>query len=415
MKSLFKTVLKVFLAAIAFHAMSINTALASEEIDVLFLYEPAITEHYNGNVATRINHIVETTNAIYQASHLDIQINAVEAQQYDFDDKLNAYELIDTAKNSSDIADLRDRFGADLVVIYRLYRKGQPCGLGYRPAAESADWTGLSYVAIDCATYKTAHEIGHNMGLAHSYAQGSEAFLPYARGHGVEGKFATIMAYSTAYNAPKVYKFSSTEYDCNGVICGLESGEEQANAVKALRHTAAIVANLRAPATQQCDVDALAIVKRIKMASQVQQAKVSDLDLSLIKQKALTYKSQMHYQQVMQDYVQLITKAFQPVNKKYQTAKNTYVTQLAAYRQGKVSRKQTMASYHVYKSAREALIVEQNKIKDFHKTQYLVAYNKMQSNKRLLSELQMTYKLEERKATQLMKELEEAKTIYHCA
>ena len=162
MRPVLNKLLKIIVMAISLFTLN-SGAAEKEQIDVLFLYSPAVAEHYNGSATTRINHIIESTNAIYNSSNLAISINPVEIQQFDIDDNISPYTLMGRAKSSQEIASLRDALGADLVVIYRLYKSGEPCGLGYRPATLDSKWIGISYVAVNCAAYKTAHEIGHNM------------------------------------------------------------------------------------------------------------------------------------------------------------------------------------------------------------------------------------------------------------
>jgi len=411
-----KRLLKASLIGFIITVSAITHAKDKEEIDVLFLYSPQVSQHYSGAASTRINHIIESTNAIYSSSNLDIQINAAEIQQYNFDDNINPYTLMKEAKNSQEIQSLRDKFGADLIVLYGLYQSGKPCGLGYRPTSLNSKWIGISYVAINCAAYKTAHEIGHNMGLGHSYLQGSKPFLKYARGHGVEGKFATIMAYSSAYHAPKVYKFSSPTFKCKNITCGVKEGATQAaDAVKALRQTAPIVANLKkAKAEEQCDQQQQSTYSAIKTSYQTQKNKLTALSQQLATLEATVNSSQKAYQQALSEYKKIIADEFYPVQKKYQSAKDLFVQELSAYRKGEISREQIIATYMKYRETRTQLVTLYSKIRLFYSDQYLPAYKKMKADKNELSTLQKAYKAEQTIMAQLQIDFDEANSIYTC-
>ena len=406
------------ISLIFFTITQTNSSYASEkqEIDVLFLYSPQVSQHYGGAASTRINHIIESTNAIYASSDLDIQINAAEIQPYAIDDNIDPYTLMRNAKTSPDIQKLRDKFGADLVVLYGLYQSGKPCGLGYRPTSLNSKWIGISYVAINCAAYKTAHEIGHNMGLGHSYAQGSVPFLKYARGHGVKGKFATIMAYSSAYSAPKVYKFSSPNYSCKNLTCGVKEGAaQQADAVKALKQTAPIVANLQNPkAQEQCDQQQVKTFSAIKTSYQTQKIKLDGLSQQLTSLEALTNLSQKTYQSTLNAYKSMISNEFYPSQAEYQSARRLFVEQLSLYRQGEISREQIILIYIKYRDARSKLIALYEKVTQFHSSQYLPAYNKMRLDISKLATAKTHYQAEKNVLAKLQVDFDEANAIYTC-
>ena len=416
MRPVLNKLLKIMLMAISLFTLN-SGAAEKEQIDVLFLYSPAVAEHYNGSATTRINHIIENTNAIYNSSNLAISINPVEIQQFDIDDNISPYTLMGRAKSSQEIASLRDELGADLVVIYRLYKSGEPCGLGYRPATLDSKWIGISYVAVNCAAYKTAHEIGHNMGLGHSYAQGSKAFLKYARGHGVEGKFSTIMAYSSAYHAPKVYKFSSPDYKCKNISCGIKEGNKgEADAVKALKQTAPIVANLRKiPDVAQCDAQQIETFSKVENAYQTQKSKLENIDQQLATLEAIKSASEAHYQQVLSDYKKMTNDRYYPAQKLYQKTKLDFTQQLSYYRKGTISRAEIITTYFRYRDARKQLVSTYSEVKVFYTTTYLAAYKSMTTTQSDLAQLQKSQKVEKNIMVQLEKEYNEAKAIYQCA
>ena len=102
------------------------------------------------------------------------------------------------------------------------------------------------------------------MGLSHSRRQNSTGgTFPWALGHGVDGRFVTMMAYGSAYGAPRVSLFSSPNLTCNGLPCGVDRGDpvNGADAVHTLRHARTQVAAYReavapppAPTTASIDL-----------------------------------------------------------------------------------------------------------------------------------------------------------------
>ena len=240
-----KIFLSVIIATTLFisniNATTIKNSLTT--IDTLVLYSQDVANKYEGEQETRIEHLITTTNSIFKDSGLNIQINVVKIQQYYMDSNFTARATIKKIQNDTNITKLRNSVGADEVLIYRPYTKDGVCGLGYINHQTNPDYA-YAYVGINCASYHTAHEIGHNLGLYHS--EKSSPNIGYARGYGIEHEFETIMAYKKEYNGKKVYKFSSPLLDCDGEPCGIDEGyEHEADAVKAIKNSVLKVASFR--------------------------------------------------------------------------------------------------------------------------------------------------------------------------
>jgi len=218
-------------------------------IDTLVLYNQEVVDRYGGEQNIRIEHLITVTNNIFADSGLNIKINVVKMQQYYMDVNSSARTIIQNIREDSNITALRNRVGADEVLIYRPYNSiDRVCGLGYINKIANPDYA-YAYVGINCSSYHTAHEIGHNLGLYHS--EKSFPNVGYARGYGVDNDFETIMAYKGEYNGTKIYKFSSPELDCDGQPCGVDEGyEHEADAVKAIKLNVIAVSAFRNSTTE---------------------------------------------------------------------------------------------------------------------------------------------------------------------
>jgi len=226
------------------------TTTSSTNIDVLVLYDKEVKNTYN-NVTTRINHLFNVSNNIYRDSHLNITIHPTKILFYD----AKTHPALQEVADDSAVQTLRNKYKADTVLIYQVNPDGEfgQCGVAYGAGAydQAYQFKEAMYaqVEINCPADSTAHEIGHNMGLLHSHLQDGNNPKPYSYGlgHGVDGNFATIMAYAYLFNTDnQVPKFSSPDYDCApGQPCGIPIGQSgEAHATKVMEVTAPKIANL---------------------------------------------------------------------------------------------------------------------------------------------------------------------------
>ena len=248
-------------------------------IDLLVVYTPAAASSTYVTSKGGINNVISTMvalgNTCFSNSQTGITLRLVHSAQVAYTEPrpFNMGITLDRLQNSSDgymdnVHDLRKQYKADLVQLITIEDDTGGCGYTTTEPGGSPKW-GFSVVNITqtADTYPcSAHEIGHNMGLAHGAQQinkGSGVFL-YSHGwrwFGTGNKYYTsVMAYHTGgyYTDGITSQYTSFFSNPNVSYMGAPTGDAaQANAARSLREMKHVIASYNDLMELKITVDAI--------------------------------------------------------------------------------------------------------------------------------------------------------------
>lgn len=245
---------------------SVNAA-GSTVLDVLVCYTTRTRQSRGGSQAVRdrIQLAISESNAGFINSEMPIEFNLVAMVEIDGDrpgvtEGPNAAYIEDITFNRTDIHDLRDYYGADLVSVWVNNASAAVVGIGWvyqgSPGFVDYAYSVVAYPFAIGPSYTFAHEAGHNMGGSHDRANaGVNGRFDYSFGYrrmSDDPKFYTIMAYSVGCTGcQSVNHWSNPKVDIarNGSVApsGVAEGDpESADNAKTLTRTAPVQAAYRA-------------------------------------------------------------------------------------------------------------------------------------------------------------------------
>ena len=263
-----------------------------DEIDILVAYTSA-ARRAAGNIETFIQFAINNTHRAYSNSEIGLRLRLVHkyqvsyAQHSDMEVDLDRLTFNSTFRYSDgtrpdpegymdEVHGLRDRHGADLVVLIVASQADRVCGIAWVPPYDDARFgtvlptLGFSVVAHNCEAvnyFTFAHEIGHNQGASHDPHNAEDddgndtALFPYAHGFcNTARNQNTVMAYQSNRLGScrnEIPYFSSPLIRYQGTPTGDAAVRDNR---RVLRETAQRVANFRQARPQQSDTFTLPFV-----------------------------------------------------------------------------------------------------------------------------------------------------------
>ena len=275
-----------------------TTQATTTTVDIVLGYTTGFATALGGTSAavTRLNYLVDVANAAYGNSQVAAKARLVATVAVSYPDatdndstleKLTGYNSTSNAQTTPDPAfnalrSAREQYGADMVGLVRSFREPENggCGLawliggGRQPIDQSDSYFAYSVIgdghdagtnghSYFCLDETLAHELGHNMGLAHDQATAAGTDDTNNNGNPLDpeeyGRYVDSFGYTTGAGAGNFYTimavpapgqaayrvFSNPQLTtCGGFACGVAG---QADNVRTLNLTMPVIAGFRAP------------------------------------------------------------------------------------------------------------------------------------------------------------------------
>ncbi|MBT4159915.1 MAG: hypothetical protein HOE54_01315, partial [Gammaproteobacteria bacterium] len=248
-----------------------SSAPGKSYIDILAGYAAGGTSFYNDDPVARIEHLIAVSNAALSDSRVDIVFRLAGSEELSMDTSQSIDDWLNAAENGDGIYEnlqqSRSDAGADLITMFRLFDGGNICGLatlgGFATQGlmTRTEHISASFIEFDeCGDLTMIHEVGHNMGLGHSFKQNETGTFDWSRGYGINDQFATIMAYASEFNlSSEIAYFSNPDVSlCDGTDCGVDIDQSAgAHSAKSLNAVRFQVANYSSSSAVDSDGDGI--------------------------------------------------------------------------------------------------------------------------------------------------------------
>ncbi len=228
-----------------------DAAVTGQVIDVMVVYSPQAEANAGGDsgIRSRILQAVTAANQAFLNSGIDTALNLVHMGQIAYVEThamptTLARLRVDGDDALDEVHALRDRYGADLVVLVSADR--DYCSAGYLMDGVASDFASFAFALVrdGClSTGSLAHQIGHLMGNTHNPEHAHTAGAsPDAHGYRLCGQFRDLMSYPCG-NEPRINFFSNPDIEYQGWPTGILGANDTA---RSMNDTAVTVARFQA-------------------------------------------------------------------------------------------------------------------------------------------------------------------------